>query len=439
MKKLTAIIILLALAIVSCTKNTDNIAAGLETYREVYTEETDDDENVLPYVPPEEEATVTGILSSDFTIYDGKYYFELKHAFDNGGGVRMLAYADMETGSYGIVCQDPLCTHSDAEVCKYADLSDFRFTDKPGVFYAVRALYPAYLCRVDLNRDTVERIKTVEWGKKIDTYRWFPIGYTGGRMYFEESVYYTEDRMTKNETKICYVDDKTLEVAEVETPGDDWPYPGTRPRFVWNGYFYIFTDNKIIRTDPTYTETSVVADMGMTVSQWYLDTASGELYFSCIDRMSNTGSVYVVKDGGAPEKLNLPHDEVFSFTINHSRLYYTTYDPVYLGISGQARLHPGNEKQYLTYDYTGGKLYAVDRENPSSEAELVYEVSDIPLNKAVMLEDAVVLGDYLYIDEVDILREVVDGKEYVSFDYARNVSKIRIGLRDGSAVRISFE
>ncbi|MBQ8333784.1 MAG: hypothetical protein IJX93_08430 [Clostridia bacterium] len=435
MKKLT--VILLALAFVSCTKN--DIAAGLETYRDIYTEAPEEGENILPYIPPEEEVTVTGILSSDFTIYDGKYYFELKHAFDKGGGVRMLAYADVETGNYGIVCQDHLCPHNSPDVCKYADLGFFCFTDKPGVFYAVRLQYPNHLCRVDLNNDTVERIRTADWGRKINSYSWNLLGYTDGRMYYSESVYYTENRMTQNERKIFCVDDKTLEISEIEMPGEDWPYQGKQPRFIWNGYFYIFTDNKIVRTDPTYTDTTVIADMGMTVSQWYLDTAAGELYFSCVERENNTGSVYVVKDGGAPEKLELPHEEIYTFTINQSRIYYTSYDPVYLGVSGQARLNPGKEDQYLTYDYTGGKLYAVDRDNPSGEPELVYEVSGIPLNRALKLEDAVVLGDYLYVDEVDITREVIDGTEYVYFDYSRDVSKLRIGLKDGSAVRIVFE
>ena len=433
MKKLTAIIILLALAIVSCTKNTDNIAAGLETYREVYTEETDDDENVLPYVPPEEEATVTGILSSDFTIYDGKYYFELKHAFDNGGGVRMLAYADVETGNYGIVCQDHLCPHNSPKVCKYAELGYFRFTDKPGVLYAVRMTSDMYLCRIDLNEDSVENIK------KLDYFGWDILGYSDGRMYFSESITVTKDKQTVSELRISYVDDASREVVQMELPKEEWPYMTRLPRFVWNGYFYIFTDQKIVRTDPTYSDTTVIADLGMSISQWYMDTGTGELYFSCTDQRNNTGSIYVVKDGGTPEKLDLPHEEIYTFTLHHSKIYYTTYDPVYMGTSGQAFYDPGNEDQHGTYDYTGGKLYAVDRYTPYEAEEMAYEVSGIALNKAAMLESAVVMGDYLYMDEIDILREVKNGREYVSFDYARNVSKIRIGLRDGSAVRISFE
>ena len=147
----------------------------------------------------------------------------------------------------------------------------------------------------------------------------------------------------------------------------------------------------------------------------------------------------MIKDN-IPEKVNLPHDEVYTFTVTHEKIYYTIYDPVYLGISAQASYAPSEEAEnHKTYDYTGGKLYSVDRNNPSVVEEVVYEVKDIPLDKAVMLESAVVIGDYLYIDEINVLREVRQGKEYVSFDYSRDVSKIRIGLKDGSFTRISFE
>lgn len=432
MKRLS-VILLFVLTLVSCTRNTNDIAAGLETYRDVYTEETEDGENVLPYIPPEEEAAVTGILAEEFTIHDGKYYFGLKHAFDRGGGVRMLAYADVETGNYGIVCQDHLCPHNSPKVCKYAELDYFRFTDKPGVFYAVRMTSEMYLCRIDLNEDTVENIK------KLDFFGWNLLGYSDGRMYFSENVTVTKDKQTVSELRISYVEDATREIVQLELPEEEWPYRIQLPRFVWNGGFYIFTDQKIIRTDPTNSDTSVIADLGMNISQWYMDTGTGELYFSCVDQNNHTGSVYVVKDGGAPDKLPLPHEEIYTFTLNHNKIYYTTYDPVYLGTSGQAFHDPGNEDAHGTYDYTGGKLYAVDRYHPSEAEELAYEVSGIALDKAARLESAVVMGDYLYIDEIDILREVKNGREYVSFDYARNVSKLRIGLRDGSLVRITFE
>ena len=115
MKKLTAIVILLTLAFASCTKSTDDdIAAGLETYRDVYADESQDAESEVPYVPPVEGISVNGIFKdNEHVVRDGKYYFETRRRTSKNGNnyVTMLAYADLETGTSGIVCPDPLCTH----------------------------------------------------------------------------------------------------------------------------------------------------------------------------------------------------------------------------------------------------------------------------------------------------------------------------------------
>ncbi|MBQ8511030.1 MAG: hypothetical protein IJ497_00305, partial [Clostridia bacterium] len=75
MKKLTAI--LLALALVSCTK-TDDIAAGLETYREVYGSGSS--------APAEAPLYMDGIESPDFYISGGKYYFMVSRRITRPSG-----------------------------------------------------------------------------------------------------------------------------------------------------------------------------------------------------------------------------------------------------------------------------------------------------------------------------------------------------------------
>ena len=89
MKKLTALLLAL-LTLTSCTAGTDDIAEGLETYRDVYggtpapvqTEAPDETEpeTAIPEedLPVNYGTTVEGIVSNDFTINDGKMYFELK-------------------------------------------------------------------------------------------------------------------------------------------------------------------------------------------------------------------------------------------------------------------------------------------------------------------------------------------------------------------------
>lgn len=422
MKKLIALLLLLALT--GCTVS-DKTAETGRAYYDIFKEE-----NKLPYVLPEKGTTVDGIFAEDFTIQDSRYYFEIKHAFDIGGGVRMLAYTDISTGDYEIVCQNPQCSHSSPKVCKYADLGYYCFTDKPGIIYAVRMNSDMQLCRIDLNEDRVEDIH------KLNYFDWDLLGYSNGKMYFREKRTVTEDKNLFSYTAYCYVDDANREVVEFEKPKSEYTY--SKPLFVRNGDFYLISDSKIIRTDPMFENFEVIADTGMPINQWYLDSGTEEIYFSCIDVENRLGSVYVVKDD-VPEKVNLPYGEIYSFTINHEKIYYTVYDPVYLGISAAASYYaPEEAEKHKTYDYTGGKLYAADRNNPSS-AELIYEVQGLPMNKAAKLESAVVVGDYLYMDVINILRDVREGREYVSFDYARDVSKIRIGLKDGSLVRIDFE
>jgi len=429
MKKLS-VILLLALALVSCTQNTDEIAAGLETYREVFEEET-----APVYVPPEDGTSVDGIFSEQYLFSDGKFYFKLMRPTSKLGGVSMLAYSDIETGVSGIVCQDPLCTHGKND-CQYADMDDYCFTTEPGVYYGYRFGSPAStIWLADLNNDTVKLAHTME------SIFGYILGYSSGRLYFYERFeYITEDKTTITEIRISYLDHRTQKVTEVGYVPDEVMMQNPSLRFMRNDEIYYSPGDggkTLCRADPEFKNISTVFELAQGTHQWYIDDNTDEIYYLLSDQDNLTGAVYVCRDGMS-EKVELPHDNICSFSINGEKIYYTIFDPVYYGISGVSK---GVAPEYATktYDYTGGKVYAVLRDNPSAEAELVYESAGFDLDRLPDLDEFIVMGNYLYFDEVGLLREVIDGVEYLTISHASDVCKVRVGLKDGSVVRIKCE
>ncbi|MBQ2724550.1 MAG: hypothetical protein IJF78_02465 [Clostridia bacterium] len=431
MKKLT-VLLLAVLTLTSCTAGTGDIAEGLETYREKY------EEPEVPYIPQDVESAFN-IVSQDVCIRDGKYYFELKKAFDHGGGVRMITCVDVATGNFGAVCPDPLCTHSNREECKYADLSQCHFSDIPGVYYTYLFDLNSQIYRVDLNRDTVELVYTfTEEGHGFGSIR----GYADGKLYFYQMLYETADKKTETREKLYYLEEATGEIVQYEQTDDLSVFTGRTPHFILDGYFWFVSGNQLIRTDSDYRNHTVVAEFDNTVRQWYMDLETRELYFAFRDDEARTGSVYVYRDG-VTEQIPLPHAAISAFTLTEDRILYCIYDPVFYGISKLAFHADMNgetydPEQYYTYDMTGGKLYAVDRDNPSGDAELIYASENIAADKLAKLDSCIALGDYLYFDQIEITREVINGKEYIFKSSARNVEKIRYGLKDGSLSRVTF-
>ena len=435
MKKLTAIL-LAVLALTSCTAATEiDIAEGLETYREAYTESGRETE--VPYTPPEEiqtEDTTTqwgGIFSPDFTVSGGKYYFETRRSESRGNSVSMIAYTDLATGNSGILCPDPLCTHQSAEVCKYADLQGIYFTDEEGVFYSCRHTFTTTIYRVDVNNDTVQT------ACEINSFNVNLLGYDNGKLYFYELKFGMEGRTAGISYLISCLDTDTGKVTELGYIPDEWALALNLILFVRNDEIYFTAySSKLMKTDLSLT--NVIEVIAADPWQWYWDEGTDALYFSTSDPEKQTGSVYVHKDGKT-EQIPLPHENIHAFTMTEDRIYYSPYDPVFYGFSNVAFYFEDDPEEHKVYDYTGGKVYAVDRDNPSAEAELVYEASVIDGNRMADLDNCAVFGDYLYFNEITVRREVLGGVEFVTFSLADDVSKIRVGLKDGSFTRISFD
>jgi len=453
MKKLTALL-LAALALTSCTAGTDDIAEGLETFRDVYggtpapvqTEASDETETEPETAIPEEDlpvnygTTVEGIVSDDFTINDGKMYFELQHRVNSKSGshsAKIFAYIDLNTENYAFICPDPLCSHNNADTCRYLDLRYLHFTDEPGICYAVQyAEMPFRIYRVDLRNDAFRVAAEYDW------FNTSLLGFTNGKMYLHERNTETEDKQTKVTRKISCIDHQSGDLIEVGNIPEQWA--DCQIKFLHDDEIWFIMKNGFYKTDPAFENVTKLFESpdGPINQQVFMDTVTGEVYFNVRDTEKRSGSVYVYREGKV-SKINLPHNDIYYFTIDRNRIYYSTYDPIYYGISKTAYLAELEGKNvdiedYKVYDYTSGKIYAVSRDNPAEEAELIYDN-----NGETMLcnsnHDYMVLGDYLYHDETAVIREVIGGREYVYFSSADQKNKIRVGLKDGSFTRISFD
>lgn len=432
MKRLLSVLLFPAMMLVSCTVPPDEIAAGLETYREVY-----DGSEIPEYTPPVQ-TEINGILSSEYIINDGKYYFDIEYyglmEHDYGtsvGNQHMMAYMDLETGNWNTVCPDPLCAHNSEVICRYVNLMDWIFTDQPGIAYCIRyAVDGDEIYRADLNRDIIEMVY------KSTADSCYLTGYDHGKLYFRERYSETSGKQTKERVVMSALDSESGTAGKLGTLPDDWPYRIRYPEYVYNGYFYFNTGEELVRTSPDFSRIESVVDAEFGVSQWYLDQETGEVFYSSVDLRGEIGSVYRYRDGNH-EKLRLPHENIFSFAVTKDRIYYTTYDPVYYGISTAAAVMSTDDPSYFSVlDRSGGKVYAVDRDNLSGEAELIYETEDVSAGSMPRFNEFVVMGDYLFYYEVELEVEVVNGTEYTR---TGGSSRIRIGLKDGSFTRIRFE
>jgi len=441
MKKLTALL-LAVLTLTSCTAGTDDIAEGLETYRDVYegtpapvqTEAPDETEPALPEedLPVNYGTTVEWIVSDDFATNDGKMYFELK--VHKGGTIHMPAYMDLKTGNFAYACPDPLCTHDDEKNCKYFDAKMLTLTDKPGICYAnlervnVRGVT---LCRIDLNRDTVTPILKSEWPIPI------PIGYTNGKLYYEITDSITENKQTTEITTLYAIDDATGDVSEVCVIPEEWINDGIGFKLLHDGKMYFTSQCCLYVTDMKFTAPVKIADFERAMGPMFLDTNTGELYFSDYNTDSLSGSVYVYRDGKVSE-INLPHSEIYYFTMDNEKFYYSTYDPIYYGISNTAFYLNKNPNDCKVYDYAGGKIYAVDRDNPSQNAELIYDNNDETMLCRTGNHHYTIINGCLYYDEVAVRTEILNGTEYTLFASSDGQNKIRVNLADGTTTKISF-
>ncbi len=445
MKKVSLIIICLSFLFmtVSCNSNLeDEIIENLQTMEnttEQQSNDNDNDNDEFDMVPG-----YKGIVSKDYVINDNKFYFvtKRKSKYSNpmsklGKGVEMISYIDFDTGYSSIICPDPLCEHEEDGNCKYTEFEEMYFTEK-GVFYSMRVLEPDYvtrknavmeICKIDLNKDTVKSVCATQ------TFSADIIGLDGDKLYYYERIEETLEKKTVYHYHLYCIDTKNDTTTSLGKLPDDFEADFALFAFIFDGEVYYHTKSgKLMKTDWSFSETVELFAKGSNMMpNLFIDTNTGEIYYNLINQSAHTGSIYVYKDG-VSEKLEMPHDEIYTFTLTESDIYYTVYDPIYYGI---------NPSIGETYDYSGGKVYKTSR-TEHAEAELVYDCAGEYVICNAESRNIMVFGDDLYFEEIEITKETVekaDGTEivYVYFNGAINVNKIRINLTTGELTRYQFD
>ena len=440
MKTILAIVLLLC-TLASCnnTVSEEQIIENLDEYVPQVSETSETDEKCNTFA-----TGVEGIITEDWVINDNKFYFvtKRKSKYSNplsklGKGVEMISYIDFDTGYNSIICPDPLCEHEEDGDCKYTEFEEMYFTEK-GVFYSMRVLDPDYItrnnavmeiCKIDLNKDMVKSVCATQ------TFSAHIIGLDGDKLYYYERIEETLDKKTVYHYHLYYIDTKNDTTKSLGRMPEDFEADYALFAFLYDGEVYYHSKSgKLMKTDWEFSETVELFDTGNSMMpNLFIDTNTGEIYYNLINQSAHTGSIYVYKDG-VSEKLVMPHNEIYTFTLTESDIYYTVYDPIYYGI---------NPSIGETYDYSGGKVYKTSR-TEHAEAELVYDCAGEYVICNAESRNIMVFGDDLYFEEIEITQETVekeDGTEivYTYFNGAINVNKIRINLTTGELTRYQFD
>ena len=430
---LAGMILLLCITSSSCTKrmsdeeimqNLGETAVPSETLTDVGIPE---DSDAVPETVPESEypTGVEGIISPDHWISDGKYYFVTRR-----DRINMITYIDLETREDYIICPDPLCEHEENGDCKYAGFGSFYPSETPGVFYsAKKSTLESKICRIDLNKDTVTTVYTTR------SINMSVRGMDHEKLYFSVSeAKMDEEKEIKTLIHYYYIDTRTDEIVDVGYMPEEFSVECGAIFLIRDGYIYYHTKSGEVRkTDFSYSESEYICDTGdYGVCNWIYDTKTEELFIQLRHREQRKGEVWRYRDGKG-EKIEFPHgDTIFLFTLTNSKMYYSVYDEGAVSF-GKSRA-PGNPE---VYDLAGGKVYAVDREQPG-DAELVYDrpgeyLLESPFGSYCVIDNC------LYFDEPDFVRENIDGVEYVYFDYAYTINRIKANLETGEITRLRFE
>lgn len=428
---LAGMFMLLCMASLSCTKHMSDEEIMWNLGDTAAVTEASDDEAVSdePKTKAEYPTGVEGIISPDHTISDGKYYF-LTMRDDRGMGTPMISYVDIATGENYVICPDPLCEHKKDGNCKYAGFGSFYLSGTPGVFYSSqRSTLESKICRIDLNKDTVTTVyttKAISMSVK---------GMDHGKLYFSVSeVKMDEEKEIKNLVHYFYIDTETDEIVDVGYLPERFTVESGAIFLIRDGNIYYYAKSGEVRkTDFSFGESKFICDTGdYGVCNWIYDDKTDELFIHLRNIDLRKGEIWRYRDGKS-EKVELPHvDRIFLFTLTNSKMYYSVYDEG--AVSFGKSPAPGNPE---VYDLAGGKVYAVDREQPE-EAELVYDrPGEFKLESP--LSFYCVIDNCLYFDEPQLVHEEINGNSYVFFDYAVTLNKIRANLDTGEITRIVFE
>jgi len=414
-------------------KNNENSANDL--YYADYNEETE-------YIPASDKefngivAIPYGFTYSGYSFNNDRYYFSAtKNVNTNSSSftVDMLNYIDLLTGEQHYICPDPLCLHSAPEECKYIELANNCFFTDNNVFYTFRQditknqslMYLSFsMYKADLNKGIVENIyKCKDSASKNHL---FLKALRGSDLYFQE---YTRNetsesaKMMKESIVLSVYNTDSGKVRIINDFPEEYVDKSANLFYADEDNLYFISLTDIFTTDLSLENERLVYKLkeNENFGSCYYDKETEELFFNVFNAKEKRGCMYVYANGVLDE-LDMPSENIYCFQLTKSTIYYSEYAPLFYGISSM-----GGE----VYDYSGGKIYAANRNN-RKESELIYDGGKdfIIANDSIRY---IIIGDYLYFDYLKI--ENTGG----TVDPIYSGCKIRINPKENTIKYLKFE
>ncbi len=374
------------------------------------------------------------IRSSSYDVFDNKFYYNLKAKktipFQGGhktGALVVHAYTDLVTLASGYLCPDPLCSHDDLIQCPYTAWSSsapFCIVGKNTVYMTrsdwsdpSRAVFRVY--KADLTNNAVRAVYSPMGGGMP-----VPGEADKGILYIFDSVQYTDPNSRTTEWT-DYMIGLSVETDEVlftrEMPDD------CHIHMIRNGKILYSTTKELIRCDPDFKNPEVLFAFKGTggVADWYYDEYRDEFWFLIVKRGYQSGSVWRILGNGTAEEVLPPAKQVIYFQLTNSKIYFSVYDPLKLG---EHPTDPGG-----TVDTSGGKIYAVDRDDPLAEPLLVYDTHGETFLCIPGVNVYAVFGDQLFFQPALLTdyREPDSEKIYKVLSIAGDLPMHRVDLTTG--------
>ena len=380
-----------------------------------------------------------GITSSQYTLIGDRYYYYVKARkalpAEGGGththttGVLAYVYTDLTQGGMQYVCPDPLCKHSDPSVCPFtASGQSASFCPaEDGFFYLAQyARGRGKIVKADLNKGTIQ---TVYEGRS--TFVGF-YGAENGVVYIRDSEDVTDNntKTTQTTNYLLALDVKTDKVLfEQKIPDGNWIVS------VRDGKILCHTVRALLEYDMQFGNQKTLFSFEGTggFGEWYYDENRDEFWFNVRNRDESSGQVFRILADGTAEKVPLPTDAIYCFQLTNTKIYYSPFDPV--KIDDNPTYPPG------TVDYTNGKIYAVDRDDPGGEPTLVYDCAGRYYIGEPSSSDYAIFGDDLFFGKLllRLYKDYFTGEEYFVFDMSGDYPKVHVNLATGEEEIFQFD
>ena len=404
-------------ALCACT-NTESEESALEKV-ESYDDTVDTSQyvyqdDIADWLTPEDKYYYTAdydnsenidTLENNYIVRGDRLYFQVSRDGDS-----LWAYMSLITGEKLYLCPDPLCPHTKESGCMYLNITNLIFA--PGsdsVMYVIRTnstadgLYDAiYL--IDTENDIFREI----YKENVEKYKYnqYTLRFIlNNKLYFQNTQTISEIVDGKVEKKTNYImltldlDTNNVEKISESSQASD-------RCLLANDQYMFFDDDEyhqLYATDlnSKNKQTIMEYDDEFTIRNVYFDKTTQELFFILCSKYMvgishndiEEGYVYCIDKNLNCSKIDMPTEKITGIQLTRNYIYYTTYDPIYYGVSPRG---------IDCIDETGNKIYRVSRSGTTA-SEPVFDGHE-KIFFDINYKGYIVTGNYIYIAYV-ILHE----------------------------------